>query len=430
MEDNTEDKKHKIPKWLKELQENSWELELLISGGAIFTLFQVSDVWINWLENMNIISFLPGRPIFLLLGTLGLETLKLGFILHLILRAFWLSMVCINYVFPSGINKEKIKWKKPFRINIEEKEDLQSPIIFVDRLCGIVMYLSIISTFLLSGIIFTIFITVSAPMIFGINTEYIGLVFAVAFFVYLVDLILGGLLRKIPYLSYLTFPFFTFYDYLTFRKVYQKSALLFYTNISKWKFAISALVFFTIALTFSYLSTYRIMHWPNIFDEREYKWQMTEDNGFDINYTRYKDEIPQDRITKSDFYIQSKIIKDNYLELFILYRVMFDELIILSEKNEENRHLSNIIEIKINDSVYNDVTWITTYKPSNIWGMTAIIPINHLEDGNYILKLGCPESLKKKERDQYLTDEEYRIHSLCPDFYIPFWKDSEITISK
>ena len=26
------------PSWLKNLQENSWELELLISGGAIFTL--------------------------------------------------------------------------------------------------------------------------------------------------------------------------------------------------------------------------------------------------------------------------------------------------------------------------------------------------------------------------------------------------------
>jgi hypothetical protein len=243
MEIETEDKKHTIPKWLKELQENSWELELLISGGAIFTLFQVSDVWINWLETMNIISFLPGRPLFLLLGTLGLETLKLGFILHLILRSFWLSMVCINYVFPNGINKEKIKWKKPFKINIEEKEDLQSPIIFVDRLCGIVMYLSIISTFLLGGIIFTIFITVTAPMIFGVNLDVIGLVLVLAFLLYLVDLILGGILRKIPYLSYLTFPFFTFYDYLTFRKVYQKSALLFYTNISKWKFALSALVF-------------------------------------------------------------------------------------------------------------------------------------------------------------------------------------------
>ena len=35
--------KNEIPEWLKNLQENSWELELLISDGAVFTLFQASD---------------------------------------------------------------------------------------------------------------------------------------------------------------------------------------------------------------------------------------------------------------------------------------------------------------------------------------------------------------------------------------------------
>jgi hypothetical protein len=422
MDNATEDKKHKIPKWLKELQENSWELELLISGGAIFTLFQVSDVWINWLENMNIISFLPGRAIFLLLGTLGLETLKLGFILHLILRAFWLSMVCINYVFPTGINKEKIKWKKPFRINIEEKEDLQSPIIFVDRLCGIVMYLSIISTFLLAGIIFTVFITLSAPMIFGFNTGYIGIVMLLAFFIYLVDLILGGIFRKIPYLSYLTFPFFTFYDYLTFRKVYQKSGLLFYTNISKWKFALSALVFFSIAFTFSYLNTYRIMHWPNLFDEREYRYQMTN-NSIDLDYRNYRNELSDGR--SGVFNIQSKIIKDNYVELFVQYRVMFDELVdLLSETKEENI-LSDIFEISLNDSVYSNIEWFRTFnKTTTNTGITAMIPIEHLPDGKHILKIGCSDKLNAKSSEIPFFGEKSK------NTYIPFWKDTEVTISK
>jgi hypothetical protein len=422
MDNVTEDKKHTIPKWLKELQENSWELELLISGGAIFTLFQVSDVWINWLENMNIISFLPGRPFFLLLGTLGLETLKLGFILHLILRAFWLSMVCINYVFPSGINKEKIKWKKPFRINIEEKEDLQSPIIFVDRLCGIVMYLSIISTFLLSGIIFTIFITISAPMILGFNTGIFGVVLLFAFVAYLFDLVFGGILRKIPYLSHLTFPFFTLYDYLTFRKIYQKSALLFYTNISKWKFAMSALVFFTIALTFSYLNTYKIMHWPNIFDQREYRYQMT-DNEIELIYSHYKDEIPEGKFPT--IHIQSKIIKENYLELFIQYRIMFDELVELLPEKSEEKFLTDIFEISINDSVYSNIEWFRTFnKTTTNTGITAIIPIEDLKDGKHIIKLSCSDKIKAKSSEILFFELK------CRNIYIPFWKDTEVTISK
>ena len=33
-------KNEQVPQWLKELQENSWEVELLISGGAISALIQ------------------------------------------------------------------------------------------------------------------------------------------------------------------------------------------------------------------------------------------------------------------------------------------------------------------------------------------------------------------------------------------------------
>ena len=48
---------HQIPKWLKQIMENSWELELLISGGAIFSLFQLSGSWVNWIESTNEFTF-------------------------------------------------------------------------------------------------------------------------------------------------------------------------------------------------------------------------------------------------------------------------------------------------------------------------------------------------------------------------------------
>ena len=84
---------HQIPKWLKQIMENSWELELLISGGAIFSLFQLSGSWVNWIESTNEFTFFLGRSAILVIGTLGLELLKIGFITHIILRAIWLSMV-------------------------------------------------------------------------------------------------------------------------------------------------------------------------------------------------------------------------------------------------------------------------------------------------------------------------------------------------
>ena len=55
--------KRNIPKWLKSLQENSWELELLISGGAIFSLFQITDLFIAWLDTFRMISPMLGTNI-------------------------------------------------------------------------------------------------------------------------------------------------------------------------------------------------------------------------------------------------------------------------------------------------------------------------------------------------------------------------------
>jgi hypothetical protein len=410
-----------IPKWLKDLQENSWELEILISGGAIFTLFQVSDIWINWLENLNIISILPGTALFLLLGTLGLETLKLGFILHLALRAYWLSMVCINYVFPSGIQKNKISWKKPYKINFDENEDLRSPIIQVDKVCGIVMYLSIISTFLLAGIIFSIFITVSLPMIFDLDTGIVGSILLFAFIVYISDLLLGGLFRRIAYLSYLTYPFFVFYDYLTFRKFHQKPALLFFTNIPKWKFAIISSAFFLVALTFSYLTTYKIMHWPYIFDDREYRWQMTNNVDVEVDSYYYKDEISGDKFPS--YCIQSKIIKGNYLELFVQYKKRYDELVKLLPAEKNEAILSDIFKIQINDSVYSNIEWFELNNHSAVkLGIMAMINIEHLEDGKNILKIGCSDFVYQAELEG--TDPEHDRFRICYERQIPFWKDS------
>ena len=163
---------HRIPSWLKQIMENSWELELLISGGAIFSLFQLSGNWVQWFESTVEFTAFLGQDIILIIGTLGLELLKIGFITHIIFRAFWLAMVCANYVYPTGIKKEKIKWKKPFRIYAEDEEDLQQPIIKLDRYCGIVIYLSITSSIFLLGIIATIFLLISVPSLLDLSFAY------------------------------------------------------------------------------------------------------------------------------------------------------------------------------------------------------------------------------------------------------------------
>lgn len=422
---------HKIPAWLKQIQENSWEIELLISGGAIFSLIQLSGSWVNWIESTNEFTFFQGRNLILLIGTLGLELLKIGFITHILLRALWLAMVCVNYVYPQGIQKEKIKWKKPFKNDIQDNEDLQYPIIKVDRYCGIVIYLSISSAIFLLGMIFTIFLTLSIPSIMEWEFSY-GLYMngvILCLLLYVIDLFTAGLLRKIPYLTYITYPIFSILDLFTLRKFIQKSGFLFFTNIPKLKFFSIAMVMLSIGLILSYINTYKDLHWPNVFDKRGYTYQLS--NGMDVAPRYYRDEsVNRYRGNPS---IQSKILHDNFVNLFIPYNVHYDVFLNGLDKKKEARLLSDISSVSIDSVDINGIQWHESWRDSENGisrhvGIECFIPIGYLNDGPHILKIFIDPILQKQiEKNVELTEwDKERFEGL----EILFIKDTELSIGQ
>ncbi len=68
------------PKWLKHLQENSWEAEILISGGAIFSLFQLVDLLISFRQSLIETSQLFGTNEVLVVLVLILQGVTIGFL--------------------------------------------------------------------------------------------------------------------------------------------------------------------------------------------------------------------------------------------------------------------------------------------------------------------------------------------------------------
>src|SRR5688572_20689766 len=99
----------RIPKWLKRIQENSWEAEILISGGAVFSLFQLAELLVQEAEYLKEVTPFRGLDETLILLMLILRGVTIGFMIHLLLRGFWISLVCLNSAYPSGINYEKLK---------------------------------------------------------------------------------------------------------------------------------------------------------------------------------------------------------------------------------------------------------------------------------------------------------------------------------
>ena len=69
------EKRTPVPNWLKTLQENSWELELLISGGAVFTLVQAPDLFQDRIMKINSIYNLAGISVIFIIGIFSIKVL-------------------------------------------------------------------------------------------------------------------------------------------------------------------------------------------------------------------------------------------------------------------------------------------------------------------------------------------------------------------
>lgn len=109
------------PEWLKQLTDKSWNLELVISGAAIFMatylpgavdeLLRLSLENLVVEENYNnialpLLAFSFMKVVaWILIGT---------FIVHFILRAFWAGLVGLHTVYEQGIIYEKLPYQTDF----------------------------------------------------------------------------------------------------------------------------------------------------------------------------------------------------------------------------------------------------------------------------------------------------------------------------
>ena len=101
--------------WIQELSNQSWNLELVVSGAAIFStsfLPELTDSAISsYYENYQISEDIYNQ----VLPTLAYSFAKASaylliftFVVHFIFRAFWIAIVGLRAVFPNGINFDNI----------------------------------------------------------------------------------------------------------------------------------------------------------------------------------------------------------------------------------------------------------------------------------------------------------------------------------
>jgi hypothetical protein len=294
-------------------------------------------------------------------------------------------------------------------VDLDERSDLYKPIMAVDKLSGIVMFLSIMSTFILFGLIFLIIVFLiiifSGLLPNQLRMFLLNYVFLTSFILYFVDLLGFGFLRRIPILSYIVFPFFKLYDYLSFRFVFDRALLTYGTNINRWRAFLFSTVFAFAALVATYITVQKPMHWPNVFDQRSYRHQMANNPPLDF----YEDKFDNLKVS-----IPSKIINDNFLNVKVAYWVMDNIILENLDKPENEKRYSDIVQIRIDDSIYTEIKWFSFYGKNDRYGIEALIPISNLSKGEHSLYVETKSELLK-----YIEgDRRFR-----GSVQIPFWKN-------
>lgn len=420
-----ENQEHKIPAWLQRIQDNSSELELLISGGAIYALLKLSDAMKAMGLNLKMaLGSETGLWHVFDQYTIAVAMLSIGFILHLVIRGYWLALVCLNYVFPNGIKFENLKFHAPFTINKIERNDLYEQILKADKWCGLIMFSSIGSTILFIFLFFPGFLmnviraSIEPSAIFNV----INKVYFYTFVIYLVDLLLSGLFRKIPYISYIIYPVFKFLDLITLRFLVQKGFWILNSNTSFYK---RSLVFSVFIFMASIGAAVKMSPDIGAFEERYYlrhsdqNYYRDVQQSEELTYLLVKPyTIDSNIMSKSFITLQIRITKNisNYIE------EKFDaELEMLNGKEYDEKvkeKFQDLYTISLNDIVLESIDW-TVWRTSRYdYGIECVIPIAHLEYGKHLISIDDKSKFHKKK------DEEGKINQeKSKPTNITFWYD-------
>ena len=339
---NLEDRR-KLPEWLQDTQNRSWEPEIIISGLTLTSLFilptklyefcgmLIQDYGVDYLSAMLVLMYL----------SFVINLFKIFFIVHLMLRLAWTGVVGLSYAFPKGVINERLfkvfshyKFRKPAELVIQ-----------LERLCSILFAFPVYV-----GIIL-VFITFLLLLFVGISTYFeASIIYAIGLFMVLV-LIYSG--------SSFIFKNSLFSKWVatslpsTISSIYQ-------SNLGKWPVQISVIVFMIASAPFILKDVKGFSKFYN-FNISDSKWQSKSELYYDLHE-------PEKRFSRA-FINRATFKNQDFIELNIAYYAE-DERIVreyqqavgsnigLDSLNWENvSEFEDLLHVYLNDSLIKIEEW-------------------------------------------------------------------------
>ncbi len=431
------DRKKENIEWLKTVEQNSWQIELLISGGLLLSLYHVPDLINNWLTKVVTDSQLTTSIILIFFMTLIVsKALLIGFGFNLLLRASWLASLGIHYAFPHGINYEELNYHPDITEDLKSKYSPTEKVLLLEKLSSLSYSVAIIFTlFSIGAMLITLMLYVAVFEPFLPSDIHDSKLFGFAVLGLVVLLSLGAFehianKRRLSILQ--SFNRMLSFFNLTF--LFKTEWLVLTSNIKRWKLYLTCFIYFGIAIVLSLndisWSTLSL-NLKNPLDHRDYTEigqprLALQNNEYEEYYE--KGEYVGNAV------IPSELIKDNFLKIFIPYDEWFDislkhlieieniawnpqdfkDVDITENYNKIQLALNKTLVVKIDGSVKDSIRWHMRAHPNNDQlGFSTFVDIKSLNRGHHQLQLF------------------YNIHrpTTIDTFslrYIPFWKDSPI----
>ena len=385
-----------ISKWVKKFQRISWEPEILISGGILFTLFQTQGALIqinNFLYPLAIKGLAPILGLF----AIGISALTVGFSVHLISKAFWIAMFALKSVYPGGINVERLNYSESFLKKIPIDQSLDSTISKVGNTASLLFVTSFLFLIVFFGIgLFMVLMMLLYTYIpFELLPFYIPfeLIIFTLLILPFIDFITFGILKKGELRSKIYLPYYKLFSWITLSFLYRDILNTLVSNIPRSRILLFTLFFTLATILLGYRNVAGFTSNPMAFEA----WNFFDLNNQSMGETKYENlREASDRITKGT--IHSDVITESHIKLYLRYRTWWDvELGDLADDNQtlsDSEIFSIYIQIKIDDTIVDSVSWNYTRKAEiNQYGLIGFIPIPNLEYGYHVVTVHINEDL-------------------------------------
>lgn len=429
----------KFKELLDKLQQESWQLELLISGFAIFGLFTAYPeikLSLDIAKNENHFYLFP----ILFISLIACSILLFNLMIHVILRGLWIGALGLRYV-SGDIDFEKLNYYKKFGNYLKKRiVSFDKYVATLENYCSVLFAVSFLLIFYIisTAIIAISFVTIATLILSndslpeGPRTAIgVILILIISFgsFLVFIDFITQGYLKKKKWLAKFYFPFYWIFSYLTLTFLYRPLVYNFLDNKFTKRlsfFLVPAYIVILIFTSFKYQKS-------NYIDSAK------SNSKLYLDKREYDDLlIKEDEFVKTAS-IQSKVITESYIKFFRVFNenvenriyayhpslkpkedkrgfktgITFSNSKKLSRKKRDSLAIkylevfNQMYTIKI-DNIPFETDFLIGRNKKNQIGFETYISTKNLTEGKHILKLN--RKLKRKKDTLIYTD-----------VIIPFW---------